>query len=223
MMPRPMLFVIQGLALAASATAALAAPITAANATGIYASPSASSQQVGSMPAGTTYDGYCQNGWCFVDTPNQDGWVIASDMQGMNSGPGFGFDITIGGGRQPASAARRRSATGSMMTTTTSPKSASTPTELPRPRLLRRPACRGGSNSTFNDAVPSIEVTGDGRVEVCADRNLRGTCTTILAIPASLDGRVNDRISASRSTAAPFADAAFFAMTPLGDRRGGHE
>jgi hypothetical protein len=194
MMPRPMLFVVAGLALAVSATAALAAPLTAARDTGIYVSPNHSTRQVGVMGAGTTYEGYCQNGWCFVDTPTEDGWVVASDIRGSGSnGPGFGLDITIGGdGPRPG---------GGGGGFNDDDEEVAEVCFYTNSNFRGRSFCAepgdasGRLNSTFNDAISSIEVIGDAEVEVCTDRNLRGTCTTIRRDTGRLNNRVNDRIS----------------------------
>ena len=198
-------------AIFATATAAYAEQIVMTANENVYADRDFNSAQIGTIAQGTVGEAsQCASGWCYVDQPGgADGWVTARSIDtvanqqqqqgqpqppaggggGGNNLPGFSFDFNLGGGGNP-------------------------PPRPGRPRFDDDEVCfytssnfRGRSfcgepgdaanrlPSEWNDAISSIEVFGDAEVEVCTDRNMRGTCRVVSRDTSRLPNSLNDRIS----------------------------
>lgn len=200
-------------AVLATAGSALAVQIVMMANANVYATPDLNSAPIGAIAQGTVAEAsQCASGWCFVDQPaGADGWVSASaiDTVANQTGPGkmfpgnpqpqppqppppqqpggsfplpnFSFGFNFGGNNPPPRF------DGVCFYTGTSFRGRSFCAE-PGDAANRLP-------SSFNDAISSIEVFGDAEVDVCTDRNMRGTCMTIRRDTARLSSRVNDRIS----------------------------
>jgi hypothetical protein len=199
-------------ALFLSAGVALAVPLYATSDTVVYQSQDRNSTRLGVMPAGTIAEGYCVNGgWCFVNQYN--GWVSAASIDnppgtpqspsqvpqgpqgpqspsqggGGNNFPGFSFDFNLGNNPRPGPGPGRFDDDEVCFYTSSSFRGRS---------FCAEPGeASNRLSSNWNDAISSIEVFGDAEVEVCTDRNMRGTCGVIRRDTRTLPSRLNDRIS----------------------------
>jgi hypothetical protein len=198
-------------AIAASSGAVTAAPMTILADTSVKETPDSNSAAKYVLRAGEVHDVNCGSiEWCFVDTPAGGGYIPAASVGaaasqqpqqpsgggggggGNNNFPGFSLDFNFGNNNPPPRPGRPDFDDDDDFAevcffTSSNFRGRSFCVE-PGDAADRLP-------SNVNDAISSIEVTGDAEVEVCTDRNLRGTCSTIRRDTSRLNSRLNDRIS----------------------------
>jgi hypothetical protein len=193
------------LALAASAVlatagAALAVPLVSDGGANLYPGFDNNVATIGYMAPGVAYEGTCNTGnpgWCIIRTQSGNAYVERPKVREVPGAPTAGFPgITLEfgfGNNNPPRPGR--------------PDFDDEDDDVAEVCFYTNSNFRGRSlcvesgdasnrlNSTFNDAISSIEVPRGVEVEVCTDRNMRGTCALLDRDSSRLPSRLNDRIS----------------------------
>lgn len=192
-------------ALVATTMAASAAPMRILRDHPVLESPTPGAPAKYSLHAGEVHDVNCgSTGWCFVDTPAGGGYIpwdivegasppapAGGSSAGNNNGPGFSLDFNFGNNNpppRPGGGGGGRFEDDEVCFYTNS-------NFRGRSFCVEPGDASNRLSSNWNDNISSIEVSGDAEVEVCTDRNMRGTCATLDRDASRLSSRLNDRIS----------------------------
>ncbi|MDJ0627778.1 MAG: SH3 domain-containing protein [Rhodobacter sp.] len=198
---------------AAFILSAPAAPATEAQATtalNVRSGPGTSYAIVDTLTPGEIVDATeCQpNGWCYITHSGPDGWVSGSYLTAAPSAgtpePDCGFRLTIGPGGKP----RFTLVCGDADVTVPFPGTGPTPPThgacfYDGPNYTGASFCRapGTYNSlpaAANDRITSIQLYGNGKVQLCENQNLGSFCRNVTSNVPQLGAFLNNKVSSMR-------------------------